>query len=408
MKKLTLILLVLIFKAVTFSQESKIEVKNLKSKWYTLNTRAYLISDNKAFFIGWRGIVEISDNSKFVKVKKRVYRKTIGDNLDRIHDKKNNTIITATYNISPFGGVNIFLTSFALDKTSKAKAIKAKNLNVNLPCFLYSDEGKNYALQIEKNTLKVYLIDFNTKKLSLHFSKTYDYCKMFKSASNELLIASIEDDNDGSVDYKLEKMDFKSKSVNEINSFSFDSEYDETHSFDIEIDVHDFSRVVIIGIKTPTINNEMFRVYTISEINLNKNQVITKIIDDQNVKINSTKKAGLTILFMKNEIQYFEKTRVSFKVEKKSKEGKLEYVFNKNEERPEEFNIHEKFVDPYSQFSEIADSDKEKIRKEIDNYKVYTNSYIDEDNNLISNIISLDKKHGKIQGSWTKIISEIE
>lgn len=406
MKKLTLILLVLIFKAVTFSQESKIEVKNLKSKWYTLNTRAYLISDNKAFFIGWRGIVEISDNSKFVKVKKSVYRKTIGECLDRTLDKKNNSIIIAT-----LGGTtnsSVFLTSFALDKTSKSVAIKAKDLNANLPCSIYSDEGKNYALQIENNTLKVYSIDFKSKKLSLHFSKTYDYCKMFKSASNELLIASIEDDNDGSVDYKLEKMDFKSKSVNEINSFSFDSEYDETHSFDIEIDVHDFSRVVIIGIKTPTINNEMFRVYTISEINLNKNQVITKIIDDQNVKINSTKKAGLTILFMKNEIQYFEKTRVSFKVEKKSKEGKLEYVFNKNEERPEEFKIHEKFVDPYSQFSEIADSDKEKIRKEIDNYKVYTNSYIDEDNNLISNIISLDKKHGKIQGSWTKIISEIE
>lgn len=406
MKKISIVLMSLFFIHCSFAQETKIEVNNLKSKWYTLNSENYLTSENKVFFIGWRGIVEISNNSKFVKVKKSVNRKMVGECLDKTFDEKNNSIITATKRGQ--AGFNIFLTTLALDKTSKSIAFKANDLNGDLPCTVYSNEGKSYVLQISNKKLNIYSIDFKGKKLSLYHSQEYNFCKIFKTPSNDLLIASIQDDSEGYIDYKLEKFDFNTKSLNEINSFSYESEYDDGYFYDVKIDFNDFSRVVIIGMKTIKVDYHTYRAYVVSELNIKSKIFKTKIIDDKNLEFNYLSTLGLTVLFLKDEIRYFEETKVELEAGKNDKVGKLEYIFNEEDERSIKFEIHEKFLDPYSQFSLIDESEKEKIRKSIDDKKTFTSSIINEENNLISNIIYLDRKGGKIVGSWTKIITPIE
>ncbi len=406
MKKLTIVFLALFLIPFAFSQETRIEVSNLASDWYTLNSRNYLTTDNKVFCIGWRGIVEISNNSKFIKVKKKVNRKMVGECLDKTLDEKNNLIITATKRGKV--GFNIFLASLALDNTSKSIAFKTKELNGNLPCSVYSNDGKNYVIQIEKNKLNIYSIDFKNSRLSLIHSQEYKYCKTFKSPSNEMLIASIQNDSEGNIDYKLEKFDFTDRTLNEISSFSFESEYDESFKFDVKMDLNDISRVVIIGMKTIPVDYHTFRTYVVSELNIKSKIYKTKIIDDKNLEFNSLSTLGLTVLFLKDEIRYFEETKVRLGAESNYKEGKLEYIFEEDEERSIEFKVHERFQDPYSLFSLIDESDKEKIRKKINDNKTYISSSIDAENNLISNIIYLERKNGKIFGSWTRNIASIE
>lgn len=348
MKKITIILLALFFKAFAFSQETKIEFNNLNIKTNDLiDHKVVFVDENNSVLITKKKIVKISNEVSVLDVNPVIYNKTIfGTEVENALDTTNLKYYTLNI-VSPNSfNTNVYINYWDFNNSKLSTLIEFK---INKPhsnnFILFVNEEKLNLLVWTHLKYEIFEVDFIAKKFKSQL-------KVESTSTN----FQFEKNEKGEI-YKIEtntsdlKQDIKILKLNK-NDFSFaefgdlvininegikigNDEYSSQRR--VKINPFDNNQIVIYYSQLTEKANDKsaldnrYREHFIYECDIKNETINEKKIIDKSMYTFENK--GLEIIFQKTKIVYLEFLPVIYKDDEGNQiRSRLEYVFDEENE----------------------------------------------------------------------------